>query len=108
MKAEIKFECKKCINDITLDITIVGKTMPSISKVRESANLQGWSIGRDCYCPSCLRELPAHCSTCEHFEGNKSMGASICRRDGNFTTNTDYCDHHEPIRCYRNPIPQIE
>lgn len=107
MKAEIKFECKNCIEDLTLDITIT-KSFPTMGVVREKAMRRGWSIGRDCYCPDCLSKLPARCKTCEHFEGNMIMGSSICRKDGKFTTENDYCPCHELRYGYKNPIPTID
>ena len=108
MKAQLKFDCKNCIDDITIDVTTNGKTMTSLKEIRDAARKQSWSIGRDCYCPTCSKALPASCSTCEHFEGNKSMGSSICRIDGNFTTASDYCTHHEPRHGYKNPIPSLD
>ena len=107
MKAEIKFECKNCVEDLTLEIT-VKQGLPAMSTIREEARKRGWSIGRDCYCPECLSNLPARCETCEHFEGRKSMGSPLCRRDCKFTTANDFCSRHEPIHGYKNPIPSIE
>lgn len=101
MKAELKFDCKNCIDDITIDVEFVGKTMTDFTKIRGMAYQQGWSIGRDCYCPSCYANLPSHCGTCEHFEGNKSMGGLRCRRDGNFTTSYDYCEHYQPFHGHK-------
>lgn len=94
MNAELKINCRNCMEDITLDVEIQGKTMPSFKTVMDNAIEQGWKIGRDCYCPDCYSKLPAHCDTCDHFEGNKIMGAYICRRDGKFACPTDYCEHH--------------
>ena len=115
MKAELKLDCQKCIDDISLEITIKGKTMPTFNEIMKAAQEQGWHIGRDCYCSSCYQFLPAHCDTCEHYEGNKSIGAPVCRRDGNFATPTDYCEHHQPfcgaaqsIQGYKNPVPTLE
>lgn len=102
MKAQLVFECKNCINDIAIEITIEGKNMPTLGTIREKAQQEGWSIGRDCYCPSCLRQLPAHCDTCEHFEGYKSMGSFFCRKECCFTTPYDYCKHHRPIHSDKN------
>lgn len=97
MKAELKLECKNCIDDLVIEIDSLGKELPTMKQIREEASKQGWTIGRDCYCPDCFLELPAHCSSCEDFEGNKSMGASVCRRDSKFTTANDYCKYH---RCF--------
>ena len=116
MKAELRLDCKCCIEDISLDITIKGKTITPVRDIREKAQKQGWHLGRDCYCPSCYQALPAHCNTCEHYEGNKSMGAPICRRDGEFALPTDYCEYHQPFHSahsqsfqgYKNPVPTLE
>ena len=116
MNAILKLDCKCCIEDITLDITLKGKTMTSVKEIRGKAQKQGWHLGRDCYCPSCYQSLPAHCNTCEYYEGNKSMGAPICRRDDNFALPTDFCGHHSPFHNvpresfseYKNPIPTLE
>lgn len=116
MKAELKLDCHECIEDLSIDITIKGKAMPAFSEIMRAAQEQGWRIGRNCYCPSCYQALPAHCNTCEHYEGNKSMGAPICRRDGGFAALTDYCEHHRSFSgasnqsfCgYQNPIPTID
>lgn len=107
MNAILKFECKNCIDDIELDITTNGKSLPPMRDVREQAQKKGWHIGRDCYCPACYQALPAHCDTCEHYEGNKSMGAPICRRDGEFAAPTDYCEHHQRFHGYKNPVPML-
>lgn len=97
MNAELQLFCKCCIKDLTLDITINGNKVTSIKDIREMAEEQGWLVGRDCYCPSCYQALPAHCRTCEHYDGNKSMGAAICRNDGNFALPGDWCEQHKPF-----------
>lgn len=108
MRAELKFNCKNCIDDITLDVEIVGRIIPSFSKIVSMANSLGWSIGRDCYCPDCLNKLPAHCETCEHFEGNKSMGSMVCRKHGDFTMPNDYCKQHRYFHGYKEGSNQGE
>lgn len=115
MKAELKLDCSECIEDISLDVTIRGKVMPTFREVMGAAQEKGWRIGRDCYCPSCYQALPAHCNTCAEYEGNKSMGSPVCRRDGNFAAPTDYCKHHRPFcgasrsgQGYKNPVPTLE
>ena len=95
IKTHLTVECKNCIEDITIDLETYGKHFPDSSTIRHKLKERGWSFGRDCYCPSCYKALPAHCSTCEHYEGNKSMGAPICRLDGEFSLPTDYCEHYE-------------
>lgn len=107
MKAELKLDCRKCIDDLSLEIAIKGKSMPTFGDIMRAVQEQGWRIGRDCYCPSCYQALPAHCDTCEHYEGNKSMGSPVCRRDGNFAAPTDYCEHHQPFHGYKNPVPVL-
>lgn len=115
MNATIEFACKNCVDGISFDIEIDGKNMPSLRDFTEKAREQGWHFGRDCYCPDCYSELPAHCNTCEHYEGNKSMGAPVCRRDNKFAAPTDCCDYHKPIHGdstafspgYKNPIPTL-
>lgn len=98
MKAELKFDCEKCaIEDITIDITINGKNMPMFKEIRNKAKEQNWHIGRNCYCPDCNSDITVRCNTCENYEGNKSMGSSICRIDGKFTTPMDTCDNHKPF-----------
>lgn len=115
MKAQLVLNCNGCFEDTSLEITIKGKTMPLFSDIMKEAQKQGWRIGRDCYCPSCYEALPAHCDTCMNYEGNKSMGAPVCRRDGAFATPTDFCKHHQPyvgplqpFLGYKNPIPHID
>lgn len=97
MKATLQLECKNCIEDLFIDIDIISNKLPTMSTIRAKAQGSGWSIGRDCYCPECLSKLTDKCSTCDYFEGNKTMGSSICRRDGKFTTANDYCTHHKPL-----------
>lgn len=97
MKAELKFECKSCIEDLFIDIDITGNILPTMATIKAKAIGSGWHIGRDCYCPKCLSQLTEHCNTCYYFEGNKSMGSMICRRDGEFTLSDDYCEHHKPM-----------
>ena len=106
MKAELKFDCRNCIDDITINIRLDGRSLPTMQEIRDIAIQRGWRIGKDCYCPNCLRELPAHCNTCEHFEGNKSMGSSLCRLDGSFTTANDYCTEHKPFREHKQEESQ--
>lgn len=96
MKAQVTIDCKNCFDDVTVDVEFKGKSLIArdvFTKVRQ----KGWFIGRDCYCPDCFSKLPDHCSTCTHFEGNKSMGACICRLDGMFTTSMDYCNNHSKM-----------
>lgn len=80
MKATLQLECKNCIEDLFIDIDIIGNKLPTMSTIRAKAQGSGWSVGRDCYCPECLSKLTDKCSTCDYFEGNKTMGASYCRR----------------------------
>ena len=94
IKTHLTVECKNCIEDITIDLETYGKIFPDFSQIRYKLKEQGWLFGRDCYCPECSKALPATCSTCEHYEGNKSMGAPLCRLDGKFATSEDYCEHH--------------
>ena len=116
MKAELRLECKNCIEDITLDVAIDGKYMTPMRTIREMAFKQGWHLGRDCYCPACLKALPNHCDNCAHYEGNKTMCSPGCRKDGKFTLGGDYCEDFEPIRgadgkvciVYKNPIPTLD
>lgn len=96
MKAELKLDCSICgVEDITIDINIKGKKLPFFKEISEKGKEQGWHIGKNCYCPECQQSIKDHCSNCEYYEGNKSMGASICRRDGSFTTPGDSCEHHK-------------
>lgn len=96
IKAQLTVECKNCIEDISIELDIDGgKKFPVCSSIRSKLQEHGWSFGRDCYCPECVKALPAHCATCEHYEGNKSMGAPVCRLDGKFAIPTDYCS------CYK-------
>jgi hypothetical protein len=98
MNIEIKIDCEKCgIEDITLDMRIKAKITPSLKEISAKGKEQGWHIGRNCYCPECNQEITARCNTCENYEGNKSMGSSICRKDGKFTTPLDTCKYHKPF-----------
>ena len=96
MNVELKLDCDKCgIEDITLDMTIKGKITPSFKDISSKGKEQGWHIGRNCYCPACNRTITTRCNTCEYYEGNKSMGSPICRRDGEFATPLDSCEYHK-------------
>lgn len=95
IKATLKLECKRCIEDLDIELEFKGKSFPPIKDTRKKASEQGWSLGKYCYCPSCLKSLPGCCSLCTHWEGNKSMGSYICRLDGEFAIETDYCDNFE-------------
>jgi hypothetical protein len=117
MRLTVSFECKNCLGDLLLSKEIQGKNMPDMKNLRDEAQKEGWMLGRDCYCPDCYKLLPAHCNTCEHYEGNKCMGAPICRKDGKFATPTDYCDCYKSMSrsssviksgSYINPVPTID
>lgn len=95
IKAQLTVECKTCIEDITIELKIDGNKFPLTSSIRSKLQEQGWSFGKDCYCPKCCKTLPAHCATCEHYEGSKSMGAPTCRLSGEFALSTDYCDNYK-------------
>lgn len=95
MKAELKINCTACgIEDITIDLTIKGRTMPSFTEIRKAGLEQGWHIGRDCYCPKCYHTIEKSCDTCCNFEGNKTMGKYLCLVDGEFATPGDYCPNY--------------
>lgn len=108
MKATLTLDCADCLEDLSLDITVSKKTMPAFGSIRRAAAQQGWHIGRVCRCPVCYEALPAICRTCCLFEGRKSMGASVCQLDGEFTAEDDFCPEHKPIHGYRNPIPTLD
>lgn len=109
MKATLTIDCVDCLEDLSLDITVSKKTMPLFSEIRRAASQQNWHVGRDCRCPDCFKKIPATCQTCELYEGRKSMGAPVCRLDGEFVAPDDYCPEHKSIcRGYQNPIPTLD
>lgn len=116
MKVTLTFHCEHCIEDLSLEFSINGKQLPMMHKVREKADESGWKIGGRVFCPDCYAKLPARCNTCEHYEGNKTMGAPYCRKRECFVCPTDYCEDHNsfletdrPLKTgYQNPTPTIE
>lgn len=116
MKVILGFDCDHCIDDLSLEFSVSGKHLPTMREVRAEADKVGWKIGARVFCPTCYAKLPAHCDTCEYYEGNKTMGAPYCRKRKCFVCPTDYCEDHngfsetdKPLKTgYQNPIPTIE
>lgn len=116
MKFTLNFDCEHCIEDLSLEFSISGKQLPTMRDVRAEADKVGWKIGARVFCPTCYAKLPAHCNTCEHYEGNKSMGAPFCRKRRCFACPTDYCEDHsstcecskETLKGFKNPVPTLK
>lgn len=96
MKCTVEFDCKNCLNSITVDA--VFKAPGTVGGfMRDKVIAQGWHLFRTCLCPDCIKKAlqeKATCKYCKHWY-NKSLSSPECSLDDVRCIALDSCEHFE-------------